>query len=196
MMRTRFLNAAAKVFRHEKGLAAIEFAMVLPVMLVMLMGTIEVSNLLTAERRAENVAATLCDLVARDDSVTEAEISDIFFAAESVMADMDSSTLKMVITSVNESSGKAVVGWSRAKNAAADSKGSTVTDLPSGILTTGGSVIRVRVTYPYSLTTMGSTNYKQSGSGPIMAYDLGASHTINKTFYLRPRLAAQLPDPT
>jgi Flp pilus assembly protein TadG len=191
-----FKRRIAGLLRHEKGLAAIEFAMVLPVMLVMFMGTVELSNLLTADRRTEAVAATLTDLVARDDSITQAEVTDIFYAAQSVMADMYSSTLQMVITSINESSGKAVVGWSRAKNAAADSKGSTVNDVPSGLLTTGGSVIRVRVTYPYSLTTLGTSNYKQSNSGPIMAYDLGADHTIKKTFYLRPRLVQQLAEPS
>lgn len=195
MMQKRSARSFTAFLKHQKGLAAIEFAMVLPVMLVMLMGTIEVSNLLTADRRAESVAATLADLVARDDSITNAEVTDIFLAAESVMADMDSASLQMVITSINESGSNAVVGWSRAKNSAPDATGSTVSDLPSGLIAAGGSVIRVRVTYPYTLTTMGTTNYKQSGSGPVMAYDMGSAHSISKTFYLRPRLVAKIPNP-
>ena len=196
MMQKRAPRPFTALLKNNKGLAAIEFAMVLPVMLVMLMGTIEVSNLLTADRRAESVAATLADLVARDDSITNAEVTDSFFAAESVMADMDPAALQMVITSINESGSNAVVGWSRAKNSAPDATGSTVSDLPSGIMAAGGSVIRVRVTYPYSLMTMGTSNYKQSGSGPIMAYDMGNAHTIKKTFYLRPRLVSKIPNPT
>ena len=196
MMRARFPRRLSSLARHQKGLAAIEFAMVLPVMLIMLMGTIEVSNLLTADRRTEAVAATLSDLVARDDSITEAEVSDIFFAAESVMADMDSSSLQMVITSIEASGANAVVGWSRAKNSAPDAQGSTVSDLPSGIMAAGGSVIRVRVTYPYTLMTMGAANYKQIDSGPIMAYDVGNAHTIQKTFYMRPRQVPKIPDPS
>jgi len=196
MIPKRGVHSFVELFRQQKGLAAIEFAMVLPVMLVMLMGTIEVSNLLTAERRAGAVASTLADLVARDDSITQAEVTDIFFAAESVMADMDSSSLQMVITSINESGSSAVVGWSRAKNSAPDSKGSTVSDLPTGIMAAGGSVIRVRVTYPYTLTTMGTSNYKQSGYGPALTYDLGGAHTIERTFYLRPRLVPKIPEPT
>ena len=58
MMGLRFPRTLSSLVRHKKGLAAIEFAMVLPVMLVMLMGTIELSNLLTADRRTESVAAT------------------------------------------------------------------------------------------------------------------------------------------
>ena len=196
MMGLRFPRTLSSLVRHQKGLAAIEFAMVLPVMLVMLMGTIELSNLLTADRRTESVAATLADLVARDDSITSAEVTDIFFAAESVMADMDASSLQMVITSIEASGANAVVGWSRAKNAAPDATGSTVSDLPTGIMAAGGSVIRVRVTYPYTLMTMGTANYKQSNSGPIMAYDMGSAHTIRKTFYLRPRLVPKIPNPT
>lgn len=196
-MMQRFLpRRLSSIAGHQKGLAAIEFAMVLPVMLVMLMGTIELSNLLTADRRAESVAATLADLVARDDSITSAEVTDIFFAAESVMADMDSSSLQMVITSIEASGANAVVGWSRAKNTAPDAQGSTVSDLPSGIMAAGGSIIRVRVTYPYTLMTMGSSNYKQTASGPVMAYDMGNAHTIKKTFYMRPRLVPKIPNPT
>ena len=196
MMGLRFPRTLSSLVRHKKGLAAIEFAMVLPVMLVMLMGTIELSNLLTADRRTESVAATLADLVARDDSITNSEVTDIFFAAESVMADMDPSSLQMVITSIEASGANAVVGWSRAKNSAPDATGSTVSDLPSGLLAAGGSVIRVRVTYPYTLMTMGTTNYKQSASGPVMAYDMGGAHTVRKTFYLRPRLVPKIPNPT
>jgi Flp pilus assembly protein TadG len=196
MMQKRRLQRFSSLARRQDGLAAIEFAMVLPVMLIMLMGTIELSNLLAAERRTESVAATLADLVARDDSITQAEVTDIFFAAESVMADMDSSSLQMVITSIEASGSNAVVGWSRAKNTAADSTGSTVSDLPSGIMAAGGSIIRVRVTYPYTLMTMGTSNYKQTASGPVMAYDMGNAHTINKTFYMRPRLVPKIPNPT
>ena len=195
-MRVSVKSRFKRFIAHNGGLAAIEFAMILPVMLVMFMGTVELSNLLTADRRSQAVAATLADLVARDDSVTEADITDVFYAAQSVMADLNSSALQMVITSINENNGKAVVSWSRAKNTAPDATGSTVGDVPAGLLTTGGSVIRVKVTYPYSLTTLGTANYTQSASGPIMAYDLGADHTIKKTFYLRPRLVAQMPAPS
>lgn len=196
MIEKLFRRRLTSIARDQKGLAAIEFAMVLPVMLIMLMGTIELSNMLTADRRAESVAATLADLVARDDSITNAEVTDVFFAAESVMADMDSSSLQMVITSIETNGANAVVGWSRAKNTAPDAQGSSVSDLPSGIMAAGGSVIRVRVTYPYSLMTLGTSNYKQTASGPIMAYDMGNAHTIKKTFYLRPRLVPKIPNPT
>lgn len=186
------------LLRDAKGLAAVEFAMILPVMLVMFMGTIEVTNLLTADRRAQSVASTLCDLVARDDSITNAEMTDIFAAGTAVMAGFPAGAPQMVVTSIIENgSGGAKVAWSRAKNATADSTGGTVSGLPAGILASGGSVIRVRVVLGYSLTTVNGKNYKQTSNGKtIMAYDQGTGLTANKTFYLRPRLVQQIPAPS
>ncbi|MET0546343.1 MAG: TadE/TadG family type IV pilus assembly protein [Caulobacterales bacterium] len=195
------LNARVKdlraLARDSRGLAAVEFAMGLPVMLVMFMGTIEATNILTADRRAQSVAATLCDLTARDDSITTAEMDDIFSAATAVLADFPTGAPQMVVTSIVNNAGTVKVDWSRAKNAAPDASGGSVTGLPTGLLATGGSVIRVRVTIPYSLTTMGATNYKQQSNGKtIMKYDMGATHNMSKTFYLRPRLVQQIPAPT
>jgi len=52
--------------KSEDGVSAIEFAFILPVMVVMFLGVVEVSNYVMAARRVASVASTAADLVAQD----------------------------------------------------------------------------------------------------------------------------------
>ncbi len=70
----------------RRGAAAIEFALTLPVMLVMLFGEVEAGQLLTATRRADNAAASVGDIVARLGQMSDVQKSAVFAAANAVMA--------------------------------------------------------------------------------------------------------------
>jgi Flp pilus assembly protein TadG len=196
MMIRQISNSLLRIIRDPRGVAAVEFAIILPLMLVMFMGSVEVTNLLTADRRTTTVASTLADLVARDDTITTTEMNDIFEAGAAIMEGMPSAAMKMRVTSIIETNGQAKVGWSRAKNDAPLTKGSTISGLPAGLLQTNGSVIRAEVTLPYELTTVNGGSYKLTGTQPAVSYDLQKAHTITKTFYLRPRLVMQIPEPS
>ncbi len=58
--------AAARRFgRKIDGIAAVEFALIVPIMLCMFIGTVELSQAITVDRRVTQVASTTADLVAR-----------------------------------------------------------------------------------------------------------------------------------
>ena len=75
----RLRQLAARLVRDQRGVAAVEFAVVVPMMLVMFFGTVEFSNGVAADRKVSMTAQTLADLTSRYTSVTNTDITN--FAA-------------------------------------------------------------------------------------------------------------------
>ena len=69
----------------KRGLAAIEFAIILPMMVFLLLGSVDLLDALSVNRRAENVAASLADVIARDTAVSNAEMTGIWSAVNLLM---------------------------------------------------------------------------------------------------------------
>lgn len=102
------------------GVAAIEFAMVLPVMVGMLLGMTEVTLGVNMDRKLTLLSRSLADLASRASSVSTTDMTNMFTAASAIMQPYDSSTVQMVISSIlvtqngNVYTGK--VDWSCPKN--------------------------------------------------------------------------------
>jgi Flp pilus assembly protein TadG len=166
------LSLLARFLSAKDGMAAVEFAMLAPVLVAMFLGSIELTDALACKQKVTGMAATAADLVAQETSVSSSDISNVFSAINSIVYPYPVSGLKIVITSltyVSATTGK--VAWSDAQNATARSVNATVT-VPSGVITSGGSVILVEVTYPYSST---------------LAKYLSSTTNMTSTFYARPR---------
>jgi len=100
----------------EQGAAAVEFALILPIMLLVYIGSVEASLAISMDRRVQSVAGALGDLVARSDTaVTTAALEDYFQAAGGIMTPYSTETLKQVVTQVrvNAAGTAATVVWSR-----------------------------------------------------------------------------------
>ena len=68
--------------RAQSGMAAVEFAMVLPAMLALVFGAIEVSNALICKANVTNTASTAADLVGQETQVTDADLNDVYASLE------------------------------------------------------------------------------------------------------------------
>src|SRR5262245_26617205 len=101
----RTLNFAARWRQDKKGIAAVEFAFVVPIMMVMFIGAVEMSQAITVDRRVTQVASSTADLVARKEtSISNTEITDILRVGGFIMAPYDQSPLQVVIRNVSSSS--------------------------------------------------------------------------------------------
>lgn len=98
----------------EEGAAAVEFALILPVMLLMYFGSAEAASLLTVDRKVQSVAGAVGDLVARSKgSLDEVEITDYFRAATNIMSPYGTTRLIQTVTAVEVSDeGETSVLWS------------------------------------------------------------------------------------
>ena len=70
----RLAARAASLARQDSGLAAVEFALILPILVVLWFGGVELTQALSVDRRLNNLASAIGDLVARSKIVTYADI--------------------------------------------------------------------------------------------------------------------------
>jgi Flp pilus assembly protein TadG len=171
------LSSIRKFRRSQSGVAAIEFALIIPVMLTTFFGVSEIANYILAARKVSNVASSAADLIAQDTLVTTPEMDDIMGALNVIMHPFDTSNATVRITSViaDENTGNTTVHWSDALNTAPRTPGASVT-IPN-ILANGQSVIMAEVTFRYQ-TLFGE--YLTDGM------------TVTDTFYLKPRRSTKV----
>jgi Flp pilus assembly protein TadG len=165
----------------ERGSTAIEAAIILPVLVLIFLGMVEMSQAFTVKRRVQNVASSTADLVAQSQSVTTSDLNDIASIGAQLMLPFSSTGLTLTITSVVEDTqSKITVQWScswssLSSSANCTASGATYTGLPSGLLNPGQSVIIGQTTYPYT---------------PSIGEFLTGGLTFTASSYYRPRLAA------
>lgn len=118
---------------NDKGVSAVEFALILPVLLTLYLGTIDLSTYIIIDRKVSVVAGSVADLVARaEDKISATTVNDYFKAAEFTIKPYDSKNLVQRVTVVRiDKSGRAWVVWSRANNGGtALAKDSRIKDIP------------------------------------------------------------------
>jgi Flp pilus assembly protein TadG len=141
--------------RAETALAAVEFALILPVLVTLYFGTIEGSALYSADRRVATIAGTIGDLVARSkNTIASATLTDYFQASAQIIKPYSSTGLTQVVTFLTvNASGVATVTWSRAYNGGiARTTGATysLAAVPQmKTLATGSFIVMAEVKYPY-----------------------------------------------
>ena len=132
------------------GMAAVEFALILPVMLALVFGSIEVTNAVICRADVSNAASAGSDLIAQETAVGTTDMNNAFSAIDALIFPYALSNLRVVITSViDDGHGGGKVDWSQANSGQARAKGTPVT-VPTGLISTGGSVIMAEVTYSYT----------------------------------------------
>lgn len=159
--------------RDREGVALVEFAMTLPVMLVAYVGMVEVVQLVMINRKVTQLTSALSDLTARVQSVSPTDVENIFNAAQTILMPYDYGNASMVIANVViDASGVAKVCWSNQRNGIAPARGTTVI-VPDSVRVPNTSVIMARASYRYT---------------PNLGYVLTGSFTLgNNTIYARPR---------
>ncbi len=163
-------------WRDRRGVSAVEFALIAPVLIVMYCGLAEMTQAMMAQRRLSNIASTIGDLVAQSTQTGPSKMTDIFSIGNTVMAPFPTSTLKMCVVSVvSDATGKDTVAWSQPSVSGmtgCPAKDAVITTIPTGVLPSSQSVIMAKAAYTYA--------------SPIKLV-LPGTMTFNRTYYLRPR---------
>jgi Flp pilus assembly protein TadG len=164
--------------RGKKGLAAVEFAILAPMMVFLLFGSVDLLDVLNANSRAENATASLADVIARDTEVSNAEVAGMWDALDVLMYPSEGDSIHMRITSVRiVNSTTATVVWSEGQGMSPRTANSNVA-LPAAMMTPGTSVIMAESRYEYS-----------SPLGFLLAGPVNMTHNA----YRRSRLVDPIP---
>lgn len=160
------------------GIAALEFAILLPMMVFLLFGSVDLIDAVGTNRRTENVAASLADVISRDTEVSDAEITGIWSAMAVLMAPDNAADVRARITSIEvESTSTARIVWSEGHGMSALTEGSTI-DLPTDMMIAGTSVILAETEFTY-----------EAPLGILFAGAMDFEHTA----YRRSRLVDPIP---
>jgi Flp pilus assembly protein TadG len=172
-----------RLHRNQQGVAYLEFALALPMLVMMFMGAVEVTRFVIMTEKVEKVAIAVSDLTAQSSTATNTGMSDIVKAAEQIMLPYTFGSGGYVIVSSITKTGTAApkVNWqykgggTMNKNSLVGSAGSAAS-LPTGFtMADKENVIITEVFY----------NYTPLFSGRILK-----SKLIYKTSFYKPRLGA------
>jgi Flp pilus assembly protein TadG len=96
--------------KGQHGLAAVEFALVLPLVLLLLLGCFEVPRFVLIYQRIARTAHSVSDLVAQaDEPITTAQMQDIFKAGKVIMSPYDViADGRIYVSSINNPGGAGV----------------------------------------------------------------------------------------
>ena len=143
----RMRRTARRMLADRSGIAATEFAVIVPVMLVMFFGTVEISSAVAVDRKVTLMARTLSDLTSQSMSVSDTDLTGFFAASAGVMTPYSSSPTQSTISELYVDASKVVkVMWS--KGSAPRVKGTTIT-IPSELKVADTYLIFSEVSYRY-----------------------------------------------
>jgi Flp pilus assembly protein TadG len=162
-------------FRSDRrGVAGIEFAMLVPLMIIGVFGTYELGRYVRVATRADDAAEMLADIVAQQASVSSSSMANFCTGAQLTMTPFTGTALKAAVASVtySTSSQTRVSNWEDDSCGNAAAMSNEVTLATSLTPNPGDSAIVVTVTYSYT---------------PSIAVVLAKSFTIKRIAYARPR---------
>ncbi|WP_417232809.1 TadE/TadG family type IV pilus assembly protein [Brevundimonas sp.] len=155
-----------------RGVSAVEFALLAPVMIAFYFGLAEFCQGYMAQKRMGHVSAVVADLVAQSDTIQSSQMTDMFRIGDLVMQPFSSTPLHQRASSLTrDANGIVKVDWSQGVGMAARNTGSTVV-IPDGLIENGESVIMTEATYDYD--------------SPV-DYLMPSITRFSQTYYLRPR---------
>ena len=154
-----------------RAVAAVELAVIAPLMLLMFFATIEFSNGVAIDRKVTLVAHTLADLTSRSTSVTDTDLTNFFAAGTGIMYPYPASPINSTISElyVEPTTLVARVQWST--GAAPRAAKSTMT-IPAALKVAGSYLIYSEVSYTFT---------------PAVPWILQGGITLSDYAYTRPR---------
>lgn len=165
----------------ERGVAAVEFAMLLPLLLTLYLGGAEVSEAVGASRKTSITSRTVADLVSQAKSVNDADLQNVFNAAVAVTAPYPAAGLTVTVSSVNiDASKNATIQWSRTWSngvAAAGHPTGQPATVPTALASASTTIIWAEVSYGYK---------------PAIGYVITGTLNLKDQVYMRPRLVANV----
>lgn len=177
--RKGILLAIRRFVRERRAVSAVEFALLLPIMVTLFLGGTEITQGITIKRKTTIATRTIGDLVAQGTNITNTEMTAILAATSTVLAPFPASNLTMVISSVAiDANNNATVVWSDASaGGTARVVGSPVT-LPTGLNA-----------FPNTTLIWAEADYTYT---PTIGYTITGSLQLKDKVYLRPRLVAKV----
>jgi Flp pilus assembly protein TadG len=185
----------ARLRADRRGVAAVEFAFIAPVLLSLYFVTMEVAQGIETNKKVSRVGSMVADLITQQQSISKTELDAVMTIGESILQPYNRSKPKIIITAIevtNETTPKVKVVWSRKLvngTYAQDAVAGSITTVPDKLKIKGSFLIRVESSLSYSPVITWTATQKQ-GLGLTAAFD---GINMRETYYLRPRMSNSIP---
>jgi Flp pilus assembly protein TadG len=186
----RARRCAVNFLGDSSGIAATEFAVIVPLMLAMFFGTVEFSSGVAVDRKVTLVARTLSDLTSQSSSTTsDTELQNIFAASSAILSPYSVTPVQPTISEIYVDASKvAKIQWSKSATL------SLASGAPTAVLKNSSHSKGDVVTIPPGLQVPGTyliwseIDYKYVPAVGYMMNKLGV--TLHDATYTRPRQSA------
>ncbi|MDP2803258.1 MAG: pilus assembly protein [Phreatobacter sp.] len=171
---------AVRAFRtlrcDSRGVSAVEFALVLPLMVTLFLATVETTQGLQADRKVSLASRALSDLSSQATVISNTDMGNIMDATADIIAPFAVANAQIVVTGIQtDILGVSRAVWSDARNASRYTCGQTMT-VPTELkplIGTTGFLVLAEVKYTYT---------------PTVAYLISGSIVLSDRLYTRPRI--------
>jgi Flp pilus assembly protein TadG len=169
------MRAAARLMRFSRdrrGVSAVEFALVAPMMIALYFGCVEISDGVAADRKVSLTAAALANLVAQSTSLSATDMNNVLDASTAIIQPYSASNLKMTVSCLSIDANKNVTTkWTATRNGGT---GMTLT-VPTDLKVASTQLIFAQVSYAYK---------------PIVGYTITGTLTLSDQMFMMPRITA------
>jgi Flp pilus assembly protein TadG len=167
--------------RDRRGTSAIEFAMLLPLLVTLYLGTVEITQGIGINRKVTLTTRTVADLATQVSSISDSDMTTLLGASATVMGcdatkpkQCDTTQLKVTVSEVKiDANQVAKVAWSDTLNGTKRAVGSAVS-LPAALKVANTNLIWGEVSYDYK---------------PTVGYVITGTLKLSDQIFMRPRLS-------
>lgn len=169
----RLVSPLARFARDCRGVSALEFSILAPMMLALYLGSNEVTQGVAVKRKVELAARALADLTSQQTSINNADMTNILNAASDIIYPYTAGNLTVVVSEVSiNGQGQATVVWSDASAGGTPlTVGQTIT-VPSSLAVPNTYLILGQASYSYN---------------PTYGYVLTNTLTLSDQIFMLPR---------
>jgi Flp pilus assembly protein TadG len=170
------MRKARRLYRRfvssTRGLAAVEFSMILPVLLVLFLGSFDGGRAIAIYMKVRSATYSLAAISNQYTTIQSTDMTSIMGAITQMMAPYSSTPAVIKISQITVSShGAATVAWGAAQGGTARALGSSVT-IPSALAVDNSYLIFAEVSYTFT---------------PMFGYFSSAAITLSDNLYVAPR---------
>jgi Flp pilus assembly protein TadG len=167
------LRTIGRFAGDRRGVSAVEFALLAPLMISLYLGSVEVSDGVIADRKVTLTAAALANLSAQVATISTSDMTNILDASSAIIAPFSAANLKLTITCVSiDANKKATVKWSVTRNGSVHNGAITI---PAALTVANSQLIFAEASYDYT---------------PTIGYTITGTLTLADRMYMSPRIAA------
>ena len=175
----KFCFFTNKFKSDNNAVAAVEFALIAPILILLFIGTVEISLAISINRKVARISSAVADLVTQSPQLTANEVNQIIQIAEKIMYPYDNQ-VNITLTGIEIAGGNATSKW--VCNGSGCISGGSPQNVPAAIRKDGSFLVSSVVSTNHE-PIVGFFNYSNGG-----LTDTGTTWQMQEEMFLRPRI--------